>query len=147
MIALALLLQAAPAPAAAAAAASQRFSILVDPCASASDQQGRDVIVCGHPDAITPRLPLRDYRGPPDHAVPSNPDMKGDVALNGPSAARECGAYGEGCPVGFGGYIIPAAINGIAGAVKSAFAKKPDRRGRVAIDFDAPPPPVPPLKP
>lgn len=140
MIALALvLLQAAATP-----VQGQRFSILVDPCASANDDQGRDVIVCGRPDAISPRLPMRDLRGPPDHPVPSNPDMKGEVALNGPAAnyAQECGLYGEGCPIGGGGYIVPKLVDGAVGLVKNAFARKPDKRGRVAIDLDAAAPPI-----
>ena len=118
----------------------QRFSILVDPCASAHDDKGKDVVVCGRPDAISPRIPLRDYRGVPDRPVPSNPDMTGIAALNGPGVGRECGAYGEDCPVGGGGYALPVLINGAVGLVKDAFAKKPDKRGRVAIDLDAPPP-------
>lgn len=129
MILLLLALQAA----APAAAAPERFSILVDPCASAHDDQGKDVVVCGRPDAVSPRLPLPDFRGPPDHAVPSNPDMTAVVALNGPGIGNECGAYGENCPVGGGGYVIPKLLGGAVDLAKSAFAKKPDKRGRVPI--------------
>ena len=128
---------------AAAPTAPQRFSILVDPCASAQDDKGRDVVVCGSRDAITPRIPLRDYRGVPDHPVPSNPDMTGAAALNGPGIGHECGAYGEDCPVGGGGYVLPVLVNGAVGAVKGVFARKPDKTGRVAIDLDAPPAAIP----
>lgn len=134
MILLALLLQAT------APAAPAKFSILVDPCASAQDDKGKDIVVCGNPNAISPRLPMRDLRGPPDHAVPSNPDMKASVALNGPSARGECGLYGEACPVGGGGYLVPKLVNGAVDVVKGAFAKKPDKRGRVAIPLDDPAP-------
>ena len=126
------LLQAAPVP--------ERFSILVDPCASASDDKGTDIIVCGRPDKITPRLPLRDFRGVPDRPVPSNPDMLASVALNGKDIGNECGAYGEDCPVGLGGYLLPKVVTGAVGAVKSAFARKPDKRGRVPIILDDPKP-------
>ncbi|MEG3163272.1 hypothetical protein U1701_01560 [Sphingomonas sp. PB2P19] len=135
-IALLLLAQAAP-------AAPERFSILVDPCASASDDKGTDIIVCGRPEKITPRLPLRDFRGVPDRPVPSNPDMLASVALDGKAAGNECGAYGEDCPVGLGGYALPVIVNGAVGLVKSALAKKPDKRGRVPILLDDPAPPKP----
>ncbi|WP_242096313.1 MULTISPECIES: hypothetical protein [unclassified Sphingomonas] len=137
MIGAALLILAQTAP---AAAAPERFSILVDPCASANDDKGKDIVVCGRTDAITPRLPLRDFRGPPDHAVPSNPDLKASVALDGPSARGECGAYGEACPVAMGGYVLPAIIGGAVDGVKRAFAKHPDKTGRVPIDLGDPPP-------
>ena len=67
----------------------QSMSILVDPCASATDDNGRDVVVCGRPDAISPRLPLRNDRGPPDHPVPSNPDGTGIGALAATDAVRD----------------------------------------------------------
>ena len=60
---LALLLLLAQAATAAAgppqptAAPSGRFSILTDPCANASNDGG-DVVVCGKPDALAPRLPM-----------------------------------------------------------------------------------------
>ena len=114
-VALALLLQAASpaaAPAPATAPDAKTWSILHDPCAAASDERGKDIIVCGHPDAITPRLPLPQYRGPPDHPVPSNPDLSAAVALDGPSGRGECGAYDEGCPVAGGGYLAPKLVEG-----------------------------------
>ena len=121
--------------------APERFSILVDPCASSNDDKGTDIIVCGRPEAITPRLPLRDFRGVPDRPVPSNPDMLASVALNGKAVGNECGAYGEDCPVGLGGYVLPKMVEGAVGLVKSALAKKPDKRGRVPIPLDDPAPP------
>lgn len=120
-------------------AAPERFSVLVDPCANASNDGG-DVVVCGRPDKLAPRLPLPQYRGLPDHPTASNPYLRPDVALNGPSVGNECGAYGENCPVGLGGYAVPKLLNGAAGLVKSALAKHPDKHGRVAIDLDAPAP-------
>ena len=137
--ALLLLLQAAAAPASPPPAGRERIDILAAPCANASNDGG-DVVVCGKPDALAPRLPLARFRGPPDHAVPSNPDMSAAVALNGPGVGTECGAYGEGCPVGGGGYAIPALLNGATGLVKRAFAKHPDKAGRVAIPLTDDPP-------
>ena len=131
MIAVLLLLQAA------AGAAPERFSVLVDPCANASNDGG-DVVVCGRPDTLAPRLPLPQYRGPPDHPAASNPYLRPEVALDGPGVGAECGAYGEGCPIGGGGYVIPKLLTGAAGLVKGALAEHPDKRGRVAIDLDAP---------
>ena len=117
-----------------------RFSVLVDPCANASNDGGNDVVVCGRPETLTPRLPLPQFRGPPDHAAPSNPELRPSVALDGAGVGAECGGYGENCPVGGGGYVIPKLLGGAAGLVKSAFAKHPDKRGRVAIDLREPAP-------
>ncbi len=132
-----LLLQAATAPAATPPppAAGETIDILAKPCANASDDGG-DVVVCGRPETLAPRLPLPQFRGVPDHAVPSNPDMSARVALDGPGIGTECGAYGEGCPIGGGGYAIPALLNGASGLVKKAFAKHPDKTGRVAIPLE-----------
>lgn len=143
MIAVALVLL-AQAPAAAEASRPERFSILVDPCASARDAEGKDIVVCGRADAVGPRLPMRDLRGPPDRAVPSNPDMSAAVALNGPSARGECGLYGENCPVGGGGYVLPKLVGGAAGAVAGLLnpTPTPDRRGRVPIPLEDPAPPA-----
>lgn len=133
MILLALALQAAAAP---PAPAPREWSILVDPCASARDDAGKDIVVCGRPETVTPRLPLPRFRGPPDRPMPSNPDMKASVALDGPGIGNECGAYGEGCPVGFGGAAIPALVGGAVDLVKGAFAKRPNKSGRVPIPLD-----------
>lgn len=121
MIALLLLQVAAPV---ATPTGGQRFSILNDPCAAASDPQGKDIVVCGHPDQVAPRLPLPQFRGPPNHPVPSNPDLSAAVALNGPAGAAECGAYGEACPIGGGGYALPAALYGVADLAHDAFSRR-----------------------
>lgn len=121
-------------------AAQGRWSILTDPCAKASGDMTKDVIVCGRRDQIPPRLPLPQFRGPPDHAVPSNPDMTGAAALNGPGIGNECGAYGENCEPFGGGYVIPKLANAAMTAVSRAFAKHYPKQGRQAIDLDAPPP-------
>lgn len=135
---LAFLLQ-ATAPAAAPSPAGEKIDILTSPCANASNDGG-DVVVCGRSETLAPRLPLARFRGVPDHAVPSNPDMSARVALDGPGVGTECGAYGEGCPIGGGGYAVPAMLNGAAGLVKRAFAKHPDKSGRVAIPLGDDPP-------
>lgn len=138
---LALLLQAATGATPASAASPQRFSILTDPCANASNDGG-DVVVCGRPDTLAPRLPMPRLRGAPDHPVPSNPDMKASVALDGPGVGNVCGAYGEDCPIAGGGdhYIGPldlasAAVKG----VKSAFAKRRYKDKGEPIPLDDPP--------
>ncbi|WP_380781452.1 hypothetical protein [Sphingomonas sp. R86520] len=112
----------------------QRFSILVDPCAAAS-KDGNEIVVCGAPATSSPRLPMRDDRGPPDHAVASNPELSAERALN--LANTPCAASQRGCQVGFGPPIVPIAKAAV-GLVKSALAKKPDKTGRVRIDLDGP---------
>ena len=59
----------------------ERFSILVDPCATQT-QDGTEIIVCGKSATTTPRLPMRDDRGPPDHAAASNPNLSAVRALD-----------------------------------------------------------------
>lgn len=138
---LALLLQAAatnatPPPAPVAPSVPQRFSILADPCARTSDD-GRDIVVCGSTAASSPRLSLPDERGPPDRPVASNPDLSAVRALaleNTP-----CAVALKGCQVGIGPPIMPIARAAV-GAVKTMLAKKPDKRGRVPISLDDPPP-------
>lgn len=115
-------------------AAPERFSILVDPCAAAS-RDGTDVVVCGGPAANSPRLPLPDERGPPDHAVASNPDLSAARALQ--LEGTPCAASQWGCQVGFGPPIAPIAKAAV-GLIKGALAKKPDKSGRVPIDLDGP---------
>ncbi len=122
----------------------QRLSILVDPCASASDDDGKDVVVCGRPDAIGPRLPMRDDRGPPAHPVPSNPDLTGTGALA--AEATPCAVSMRGCTVGFGQPLVAEALNGIGKGLKDlkdARARHRNGDRRVAIDLDGPPPPIP----
>jgi hypothetical protein len=126
---------------------------------------GDDIVVCGTPDS--PRLPLPDDRGPPDHPVPSNPDMTSIGALA--AEATPCAATQWGCKssvnVGamatalvrlVGKVIDPDSccdqpgdatdpgklIADTVGGVRKIFARKPDKSGRVPIDLDAPPPPT-----
>lgn len=135
--ALILALQAAAASDPLAHAPGERFSILVDPCAGSG---GGDVVVCGRPDAIAPRLPLPDERTP-DGPVPSNPYLR--ASPDGPAAP--CAATLEGCTVGFGPPVIPtvlAAVRLARGAAKQrADARRRERDGdrRVPIPLeDAP---------
>ena len=112
----------------------ERFSILVDPCATQT-QDGNEVVVCGTSATTTPRLPMRDDRGPSDHAVASNPELSAVRALQ--LENTPCAATQWGCQVGFGPPIAPIAKAAV-GLIKSALAKKPDKRGRVPIDLDGP---------
>ncbi|BCA62123.1 hypothetical protein HMP09_1357 [Sphingomonas sp. HMP9] len=112
----------------------QRFSILVDPCATQT-QNGSEIVVCGKSATVTPRLPMRDDRGPPDHPVASNPELSAVRALQ--LENTPCAASQWGCQVGFGPPIVPIAKAAV-GLIKSALAKKPDKRGRVPIDLDGP---------
>ncbi|MES3154108.1 hypothetical protein [Sphingomonas faeni] len=116
------------------AAAPERFSILVDPCAAAS-RDGNEIIVCGATAKDSPRLPMRDDRGPPDRAVAANPELSAVRALQ--LANTPCTASQWGCQVGFGPPIAPIAKAAV-GLIKSALAKKPDKSGRVPIDLDGP---------
>ena len=129
---LSALLQVAAAPV--APPAPERFSILVDPCATQT-RDGNEIVVCGGPAANSPRLPLPDERGPPDHAVASNPNLTAVRALE--LSDTPCAARQGGCQVGFGPPIAPIAKAAV-GLIKSALAKKPDKTGRVPIDLDGP---------
>jgi len=170
----ALLLLAAPQDAtvarpAQAADGSQRWSILVDPCASA--QRGQDdIVVCGQ-DVESPRIPLPDERGPPDRAMPSNPDVSGAGALAATRAP--CATLSQGCTTGvdlFGGGTAlvrligkvidpesccerpgeatnPAMLVGdVAKGIGKVFRKKPDKSNRVSIPLDDPAPASAPSK-
>jgi hypothetical protein len=136
-----LALQAASTPAAAPPTASandtpERFSILVpigdEPCVRHVDS--KEIVVCGN------ALPSQTLPYPdeivPDGPVPSNPYRTGSGAL---------AAQGTPCPisrdciVGFGPPLMPI-IKGAADLAKKAFAKKPDKTGRVAIPLDDAPP-------
>ena len=129
---LSALLQVAAAPV--APPAPERFSILVDPCATQT-RDGNEIVVCGGPAANSPRLPLPDERGPPDHAVASNPNLTAVRALE--LSDTPCAARQGGCQVGFGPPIAPIAKAAV-GLIKSALAKKPDKTGRVPIDLGGP---------
>ena len=131
MIVIALLLQTTVAP-----DVPQRFSILESPeCVRQAPDS--DIVVCGNADPTSPRLPLPDDRGPPDHPIPSNPNLTGIGALA--ATSTPCAATQWGCQVGFGPPLAPI-INGAVGLAKSVFAKKPDKTGRIAIPLDDPPP-------
>jgi hypothetical protein len=136
---LALVLAAAPQSSAKPPPVPPRFSILVDPCARASDTAGRDVVVCGK--GPTPRLPLPDERGPPDHPVASNPELSGAGALA--AQGTPCAARQGGCTVGFGGPVVAAAVNGLVTTVSDGLKDRHDRAARrrdagrrVAIPLD-----------
>ncbi len=163
--ALLLLAGAQDAPAAAKpeqdADGTRRWSILVDPCASARTGP-EQIVVCGDV-ASNPRLPLPAERGPPDHPMPSNPDLSGAGALAATNAP--CGTRMGGCATGidlFGGGTAlvrlvgkvidpdsccerpgeatnPVMLVGDAvSAVGKVFKKKPDKSKRVPIVLDEP---------
>ncbi|UVO51521.1 hypothetical protein M0208_13795 [Sphingomonas sp. SUN019] len=131
LIALALALQAAP-------EVPQRFSILTpvanEPCRPREKPDG-DVIVCADP-IPDQQLPYPDEvaNGPP-RAV--NPNLTGAGALA--AEGTPCAASQRGCTVGFGPPIAPL-VAGAVGLIKDAFAKKPDKTGRVSIPLDDPAP-------
>jgi hypothetical protein len=138
---LSLALQAAVAPAAAApqtptADTPERFSILVpidnEPCVRRVD--GKDIVVCGNP-LPSQTLPYPEEI-PPDGPVPSNPYRSGAGALAAQSTPCP---ISFSCVVGFGPPLVPM-IKGAADLAKKAFAKKPDKTGRVAIPLDDTPP-------
>ena len=136
-----LALQATAAPTAAPQPAPvtdtpERFSILI-PVANEScvrHVDGKDIVVCGNP------LPSQTLPYPeeitPDGPVPSNPYKSGAGALAAQSTP--C-SISRSCIVGFGPPLVPM-IKGAADLAKKAFAKKPDKTGRVAIPLDDTPP-------
>lgn len=124
-------------PAKATAAESpERFSILVpvanEPCVRHVD--GKDIVVCGNP-LPSQTLPYPD-EVVPDGPTPSNPYKSGSGALA--AQATPC-PISRSCVVGFGPPLVPI-IKGAADLAKKAFAKKPDKTGRVAIPLDDAPP-------
>jgi hypothetical protein len=149
MIWVAVALQAAAAsPAAAPPPADprdgpQRWSILTPPpCAPQTDKpQGDrgdrgdrgDIVVCAD-GSSSQALPLPDEAGPaPGRGA--NRDLSAARALS--LDAPPCGATQRGCTVGFGPPIAPI-VGALARAAKSAFARKPDTRGRIPIDLSEP---------
>ena len=145
-----------------------RFSILAPACQPDRDG-GNDIVVCARgPDGE--RLPLPDDRGPPDHAMPGNPDMTGTGALA--MVATPCAATQGGCQVGFNILGPPvAAVRLLAKlinpkndccepgeatdplllardglrAIKAVTRKKPDKSNRIAIPLEDDP--IPSLQP
>lgn len=149
-----ILAQVAPVP----PAPPQRIDILASRCARPA---GDDVVVCGQRE--TARLPLPDERGPPDHPVPGNPDVSGTGALA--MAANPCATLQGGCQAGVNIFGMATAAARLVGKIvdpnsccdepgqatnpgalirdaAGALRKKPDKSNRVAIDLDAPPPPI-----
>ena len=130
-----LALQAATAPApppSAPDAKPERFSILVpvgnEPCIK---RKPDDVVICG--DAMpSQKLPYPD-EVVPNGPVASNPYLRGTGALD--AEATPCAVASQGCLVGFGPPIVPM-IKGAVDLAKKAFAKKPDKTGRVEIPLD-----------
>lgn len=151
----------APAATASASAPPKVWSIKADPCASARTGTA-DIVVCGKI-APSPRLPLPDERGPPDHPAPSNPYMNGTGALA--AAEPVCAATIGGCPGGvdlFGGatFLVRAVGKAIdpnsccdepGEATNPAMLirdiarvfKKKDKRPRIPIPLDDSPLPLP----
>lgn len=137
MILLAIALQATAAqPTAAqsgkAAAVPERFSILAKQCGQPDDKG--TIVVCGNGDTGN-RIPLPD-EGEPPAGRGANRDLSAARALA--LQGTPCAATQKGCTVGFGPPIAPL-VGAAAQALQSAFAKKPDKRGRVAIPLDDPP--------
>ncbi|SFP89197.1 hypothetical protein [Sphingomonas rubra] len=137
---------------AAPATPPQRISILARQC---PDPVGGEVVVCGKNDA--PRLPLPDERREPGEIV----HHKGQASLD--NGAGRCAV--AGCQVGVDLFGMATAAARLVGKVvdpnsccdepgqgtspglllrdvAGAFRKKPDKSNRVAIDLDAPPPPL-----
>ncbi len=146
MIVAALLLASQAAAPASAPPVPERFSVLARECSPASEDKparhdgaagNKDVVVCA--DGTTgARLPLPDERGPPYGPIPSNPKLDGVGALA--AEGTPCAAVQRGCTVGVG--PPPELIAAAVGAIKDVFARKPDKRGRVAIDLNPPAPPA-----
>ena len=145
----------------------ERLSILAPNCPgrkSADDE----ILVCAR-GQDSQQLPLPAERGPPDHPVPSNPDMSASYALGG---GPSCAALVGGCQVGFNplgppvmlARIVQKLVNpasdccvgdeatnpfllvrdGVRAASRMG-RKKPDRSNRVAIPLEDDP--IPPLRP
>ena len=132
-----LAIQAAPAS---PAPQPQSWSILTS--SDCPESTGRDIVVCAPAPGSNSaqRLPLPDERTS-DGPAPSNPNLIARRALD--LEGTPCAAMQKGCQVGFGPPIAPI-IAGAVGLLKDAFAKKPDKRGRVAIPLDDPAPVVTP---
>ncbi|MBN8808165.1 MAG: hypothetical protein J0I47_08005 [Sphingomonas sp.] len=138
MILFALLLQSATT---ATPPVPEKFSILVpvtdEPCTRrpGKDANGQDVIVCGNP------LPSQTVPNAadivPDGPTPSNRFQTGSGALA--AQGTPC-PISRSCIVGFGPPVMPI-LKGAADLAKRAFAKKPDKTGRVPIDLSDDNPP------
>ena len=139
MIALALLLQSATALPAATPPQPERWSILVpaptEPCVPERRPGDRDdILICANA-RPSPRLPDPE-------SVPSGGPMKSNPYMTGTGALAAMDTpcpISRNCVVGFGPPIVPM-IKGAVDLAKRAFAKKPDKTGRVAIPLDDPQP-------
>jgi len=118
------------------------WSILNPPDCPVVKEGDKTIVVCAPGTESGARLPLPDW-GPPDRPVASNPNMTAIRALE--LDGTPCAATQRGCQSGFGPPIAPLVAGAVALA-KSAFAKKPDKTGRIAIDLSDPAPP-PPARP
>lgn len=141
-----------------AAPTSERFSVLVDPCASVAT--GEDEVVVCAPVAPAPRLPLPAERGPPDRPMASNPEVTGRGAMA--AAASPCATLSQGCGssvdvIGGGVFLVravgklvdpdscceeageykdPGALLRDVGRLFKRGPGKADRAKRVAIPLD-----------
>lgn len=133
MILLALALQAS----APTGSAPERWSILTpQPCRSPEDRSRddkNDIVVCAD-GTSSQSLPLPGEAEPPAGRG-ANRDLSAAKALA--LEGTPCAATQRGCTVGFGPPIMPI-VGALAHAAKSAFARKPDKRGRVPIDISEP---------
>jgi hypothetical protein len=131
IIALLLLQAAAPTP----TPQPQRWSILAtngDPACERRTTENGEILVCAEAPSDQ-RLPLPDYTEPGDTPNGINPDKTGAGALAAEGAP--CASVQRGCLVGVGPPIV-LIVKGAVDLMKSAFAKKPDKRGRVPIPLD-----------
>ena len=149
LVTLLALTQAGAIPAAQPAATStssapteKSWSILNPPDCPVVKEGDKTIVVCAPGTESGARLPLPDW-GPPDRPVASNPNMTAIRALE--LDGTPCAATQRGCQSGFGPPIAPLVAGAVALA-KSAFTKKPDKTGRIAIDLSDPAPP-PPARP
>ncbi len=145
---------------------TQRWSILVDPCASVrGNPTSNDIVVCGSAAAQSPRLPLPDERGAPDRPMPSNPYLSGSGALAATSAP--CATLSQGCTTGIdlfssttalirliGKVVSPGScceepgeatnpaglIGDVVSGIGGLFRHKPDKSNRIPIPLDDPAP-------
>ena len=142
MLLLLLTAQATSAAAPVPAAAPQSFSILADPCARTTTDDGRDVVVCAQR-APSPRLPLPDERGPPDRVPRDSGDYRDNALYAG--GGVPCSASLSGCTVGFGPPVMPMIAGGvrlIKDALKDrhdAARRRDDGDRRQPIDLDTAP--------
>lgn len=131
MLTLLLLLQAAPVTA--SEPGPQRWSILTPaPEPECPKSASGEIVVCDGT-ATSQHLPLPDLAEPGATPHGVNPLVTGTGALA--ADGTPCAATQKGCTIGVGPPILPLAKAAL-GVVKSAFAKKPDKTGRIPIKLD-----------